>query len=497
MSRTLAAAPVAALAFVAILALAATAARTGFLTDDALRLWAGASTAAEGDLSLGRIVAAYPTLPFLTTTFIAWITPAGTPASALVAAGLFGLLVGACFLAFRSAALPPATAAAATVLIAFHPALIRAAIGGPADMFLAVSLFAFGGALYALRARSGTSEVMTAGLLILALAFSHPMGAALAIATVPFLIFAVRPVLVASSALNVVVALVFPTVFAVAGFAYVSWVFPGAGWSFFAASAASLSAWSAAVARVFGDGVSGLLALDASLAMAAALVLGAPCAVVMLALVYRRRPILIPALVFAATVVAATAISVTTGLFGDPTAVAIAAPVLAATVLIRVPMPRPRLVPLIVPLLALGWLGGFLSLALVDPATMAHARALLEGQSDEPERLDALGAGGAMREHDDVLVDADNAPGFVLGRGHASGILGPASEPFALAILFSRIESPFVAIPDPQSNAGANDQLNKAFPLLYRQGKPGYGVVYQNNTWRVFGRLNNGRTFEH
>jgi hypothetical protein len=102
-----------------------------------------------------------------------------------------------------------------------------------------------------------------------------------------------------------------------------------------------------------------------------------------------------------------------------------------------------------------------------------------------------------MREHDDVLVDADNAPGFVLGRGHASGILGPASEPFALAILFSRIESPFVAIPDPQSNAGANDQLNKAFPLLYRQGKPGYGVVYQNNTWRVFGRLNNGRTFEH
>jgi hypothetical protein len=495
-SRTLSAAPVAAFAFVVILALAATAARTGFLTDDALRLWAGASTAADGDFGIGRIVAAYPTLPFLTTTFIAWITPSGTPASALVSAGLFALLVGACFKAFLDAGLPRATAAAATVLIAFHPALVRAALAGPADMYLTVSLFAFAGALYALRARSGSSEVMAAGLLLLALAFAHPMGAAVAIASVPFLVFAVRPLLVASSAFNVVVALVFPTVFAVAGFAYVSWVFPGAGWSFFAAPTASLSAWSAQVARVFGDGVSGLLALDVSLAMAAALAVGAPSALVMLLLVHRRRPLLVPALVFAATIVAATAISVTTGLFGDPTALAIAAPVLAATVLTRVPMPSAGLRPFIIPLLALGWLGGTASLALVDPAAVAHARALLAGQSDEPERLDALGAGGAARTYDDVLVDADNAPAFVLGRGRARGILGPQSEPFALAVLFGRIESAFVAIPDPQSNPGANDRLNKAFPRLYRQGMPGYGVVYQNNTWRVFGRLNNYGTFE-
>jgi hypothetical protein len=496
-SRTLAAAPVAALAFVVVLALAASAARTGFLTDDALRLWAGASTAADGDLTIGRIVAAYPTLPFLTTTLVAWLTPAGAPASALVAAALFGLLVGACFKAFRDAELPRATAAAATVLIAFHPALLRAALAGPADMYLTVSLFAFGGALYALRARSGTSEVMAVGLLLLALAFAHPMGAAVAIASVPFLVFAVRPVLVASSALNVVVALVFPTVFAIAGFAYVSWVFPGAGWSFFAAPAASLSAWSAAVLRTFGDGASGLLALDASLAMAVALAIGAPCAVVMLAFVYRRRPILVPALVFAATIVAATAISVTTGLFGDPTALAIAAPVLAATVLTRVPMPSVRLKPFVVPLLALGWIGGFASLALVDPAAVAHARALLAGQSDEPERLDALGAGGATNERDGVLVDTDNTPAFVLGRGRARGILGPESEPFALAILFARIDASFVAVPDPQSTAGANDRLNKAFPLLYRRGMPGYGVVYQNNTWRVFGRLGNEQAFEH
>ena len=53
-------------------------------------------------------------------------------------------------------------------------------------------------------------EVMAVGLALLGLAFSHPIGAAIAFAAMPFLVFAVRPALVANSALNVVVALVFP-----------------------------------------------------------------------------------------------------------------------------------------------------------------------------------------------------------------------------------------------------------------------------------------------
>ena len=100
-----------------------------------------------------------------------------------------------------------------TLLIAFHPALLRAVIDGPADMFLAAFLLMLCLALYDLRARSGTSEVMAVGLALMALAFSHPMGAAFAFAAVPFLAFAVRPMLVANSALNVVVALIFPTLF--------------------------------------------------------------------------------------------------------------------------------------------------------------------------------------------------------------------------------------------------------------------------------------------
>ena len=87
-----------------------------------------------------------------------------------------------------------------------------------------------------------------------------------------------------------------------------------------------------------------------------------------------------------------------------------------------------------------------------------------------------------------MLVDTFNAPAVVLGRGGARGLLPPSDEAFALALLFGRIETAYVAVPNPQSAAGVLDRLNKAFPALYRRGAPGYRLVYQNESWRLFAR---------
>jgi hypothetical protein len=391
-----------------------------------------------------------------------------------------------CFHSFRKVELSVGIAVVATLLIAGHPALLRAVIAGPADMFLAAFLLMLCLGLYDLRARSGTAEVMAVGLALMALAFSHPMGAAFAFAAVLFLAFAVSPLLLANSALNVVAALIFPTFFAIAAFSYVSWVFPGDGWTFFAAPAQSLSMWTVSESHLLGDGIANVVSLAASLAMLAALALGAPIAVVMLALAYRRRPLVMPAVVFVATAIAATAISVLSGVFGDPSAIAVAAPVLAAAILMRVPLARQRLA-LATTLLLLGWFGGLAGIGLVDPITMNNVRAALAHGGGEP--TDTLAAGGAAMSKDGVLADVDNAPAFVLGRGRAAGILGPQSEPFALAMLFDRIDTPLIAVPDPQSSAGAGDRLDKAFPSLFHDGLRGYRVIYQNNTWRVFARM--------
>ena len=44
-----------------------------------------------------------------------------------------------------------------------------------------------------------------------------------------------------------------------------------------------------------------------------------------------------------------------------------------------------------------------------------------------------------------------NAPAVVLGRGRARGLLSPSDEAFTLGILFSRLDAPYVAVPDPRS----------------------------------------------
>ena len=486
MTRWIGVAPFAASVFLVALLISAAAIRHGLVGDDALRLWAGASLAADGQVPVGRIVAGYPTLPFLSSSLIAWLAPGGTPAPALVSAGLLAIIAAFCCGSLRRAGFSAVASCAFTASIVFHPALLRALIVGPADICFAGFLLMLCLALYDLRARSGTSEVMAVGLSLMGLAFSHPAGAAVAFAAIPFLAFAVQPTLVANSAMNIVIALVFPTLFAIVAFSYISWIFPGDGWTFLAAPTESLSLWAAAETHLLGNGMTNLLVVEAALAMAAAIAVGAPVAIAAGALIYRRRPLVIPPLVLLAAALAATVLSLVSGLFGDPAPIVVAAPVLAAAALLRVPPLRER-GSRIAMLLAVGWLCGFVGIALIDPVAVNRLEAVIERNGGE--RGDALAAGGISAPRNGVLADIDNAPAFLLGRGSARGIFGPQSEAFTLAMLFARIDTPFVAVPDPQSRVGASDRLNKAFPALFHDGLPGYRVVYQNSTWRLFEKI--------
>jgi hypothetical protein len=489
-TRLLAAALIGGIAFIAVLALAAFALRTGFIPDDSVRLWVGAMAAGEGEVSIGRIVSAYPSIPFLATALLEFVTPGGTPTPALAAALLFGLLAGLWFLALRAIGLGLPSAAAITALLVFHPALVRAAIAGPSEMFMVLFLFLFGKGLYDLRVQSTAPEVMAVALALVGLSFSHPMGAAIAAASVPFLVLAVRPALVANSALNVVVALVFPTLFCIFAFVYVSWVFPGSGWSFFTAPAASLAAWVAGLSRLIGGGLTGSLWLDAGALATFALALGSPCALAAIYWVRRRKPLVMPALVLIAATLAAAVITVATGLFGEPAAVMVAAPVLCALVVIRIPAVRER-IPVVIVLLILGWFGGAAGLVLVDPRLATHLADAIDGASADRERIDALNLGAATHGREGVLIDTVNAPTVVLGRGSSRGLFPPGGETFAIALLFARLDTPFVAVADPQTLAGAQDQLNRIFPQLHRSGAVGYRLVYQNPTWRLFARIGN------
>jgi hypothetical protein len=473
--------------FVAAIVISRLATKAGLVSDDAVTLWVSAIMAGDGEMPIGRILAAYPTIPFLVTSALEFLTPLGTPTPVLLTAGLLALLAGAWLASFRRAGLPLIAAVAAALLLALHPALLRAAIAGPAVMFFAAFLCLLGVALYDLRARSAAPEVMAVALALLGLAFSHPMGAAIACAAIPLLVFVVRPEMLANSVFNVVIALVFPTAFCVCAFVYMSWVFPGSGWSFLVAPAEGIATWAVAFSQLFGPGLTGSLGLDAVIAAMIGLVLAAPLVPVAITWVHRRRPLVTPALVIAAMTIAAVWIAVVTGLFGDPATVAVMSPILAAIVITRVPAARERLA-VVLPLLVVGWLGGILGLAIIDPRGAMNVRFALAGRSVDAERLAAISLGNATAGRNGVLVDTFNAPAIVLGRGRARGLLSPSAEEFTLDVLFSRIDTPFVAVPDPQIGIGAQDRLNKAFPLLYRRGAPGYSLIYENANWRLFAR---------
>ncbi len=478
--------PLSLVGFLAVLLFAGLMVSVGLLSDDAMRLWAGAITASDGIVPIGRILSSYPSIPFLVSTGLQFVSPAGLPAPSLLAAGLVGMMAGIFFLELRGTGLSLGSSAAATALLAMHPALLRAGIAGAADMFLAAFLFLFGSALYDLRARAAAPEVMAVGFSLLGITFSHPMGAAIAFAASPFLIFAVPPSVIANSAINVVLVLIFPTVFCVGAFIYVSWVFPGSGWSFFAAPAESLSTWAAGFAELFGGSLTGSLALDAALTIAVAIVLGAPAVLLGLTLAQRRRPLVIPALVLAAIAVTAAAVTVLTNMFGSPAAMNVVVPILAMLVIIRVPDIRARRGRLIAYLVA-GWIGGLAGSIAVDPGT-ALALSGAEPAARISERADTFRLGQATKDRDGVLVDSDHAPMAVIGRGNARGLIAPTDDNFSLSILMSRIEAPYVAVPEPHSQAAEQDYLNKAFPSLFRDGMPGYRLIYQNRTWRLYAR---------
>src|SRR5450631_176159 len=487
MKRVVSVASVMLIAFATVFVVSKMATTSGLVPDDAVTLWANAIMAGDGQMPIGRIVAAYPTIPFLATTLLEFVTPSGTPTPVLLTAGVLALLAGSLFASFRRLGMHPFSAALIMFLIVLHPAVLRAAIAGPSEIIFTGFLLLFGGALFDLRARSSASEVMAVALSLLGLAFSHPMGAAMACAAVPLLVFSVRPELLLGRTLNLVLTLVFPTAFCVAAFVYMSWVFPGNGWSFLMAPAEGVATWAAGFSDLFGRGLTGSLPIDAGIAVVVALVFAAPMVPISIIWVWRRRPLVAPALVIIATTAMGASFAVLTGLFGDPAPAAAMPPILAAILLLHVPSARERLA-MVLPLLVLGWFGGIVGLVIVAPRGAMNVRAALNGRDADVERAAAINLGNATIGRDGVLVDTFNAPSVVLGRGSARGLLSPADEAFTLDVMFSRIDTPFVAVPDPQIGLGAQDRLNKAFPLLYRSGAAGYRLIYDRANWRLFAR---------
>lgn len=85
-----------------------------------------------------------------------------------------------------------------------------------------------------------------------------------------------------------------------------------------------------------------------------------------------------------------------------------------------------------------------------------------------------------------TLMDYKSGARAVVARGDAKGLMLTFTPEFKVAVRKREPKVPQIAVPNPDTPLGALDALNQRYPDLYKNGMPGYELVYDRLGWRVY-----------
>ncbi len=88
-----------------------------------------------------------------------------------------------------------------------------------------------------------------------------------------------------------------------------------------------------------------------------------------------------------------------------------------------------------------------------------------------------------------TLIDLHSGYKVVAARGDTLGLINPYSDRYKLLVHGALSEVDQIVLPDPDSDAGRIDELNRLFPELYDFGMPGYHLAYDADGWRVYRKM--------
>lgn len=418
--------------------------------------------AAEQRSKIGDVLAAYPPLPLFATYPLAFLPSTGLPPAviaALLLAGVLGVIV---YYALRSQAVPPAAALAITLLIALNPISVQAFATGPAAVLLMLGMLTLGFGMFGMSGEATAPDVMLTALSLAMLAFAHPFGLILVLASLPGLALAAPSALFARAPVSMLLILLFPVAFCLASFTYSRWALGVEPFTFLDIAIGTARPGEA------GDQL-GPAALI--LRFLPALVLMAP---LMPAFLYwhKDQPFRFrPALALVSMVVLACALAAL--LRGHAETVLVLAMSLPVAAVFSVQAAKERLGAIIVLLLA-GWVGAL----LVTTALPARTKSALTPDAELAKVVCPLKG---------VLVDTRANPDLVQLCGTASGFVGAAESDFEIQIHSRRLTSPYVLVGVPHRTP-AFDVLAHTFPDLYRHGADGYVLIYDRSGWRLYAR---------
>jgi hypothetical protein len=485
-------------AFAALLAVNSWLRQHGFIAASVMRDWGEVVLYGDGKGSYREFTTTYPPIAFalgiLAGVPIRQIS--SLPPPAVTAALLAALLAATWASALRAAGYGRWWSVVLTALVCLHPFFLYLATTGVGAVLLLIAVYWLAAAYCASRIKGRVTDLMNLALALAFTAFVHPLGALICVLALPFLALALPPALIARSALNSMLVLLFPLLFALGSFAYENALFEGSATAFLR----NLFGHVPAVVRT-GNG----FAVAPSDPLAWCIVIGVAALTLAAAMPVALMPVLrwrhgrglarpIPALFALASVaVASVGIkAVTSGGTANPSALLeMAAPFVAlAAVAVRhwpsSPRRRCAVAALLLAGVVLGWGLSFLWRS-GEPALWRDAAMGVPVNVGQNAGAAALGRYLVTRT--DVLIDASAHPEVLAARGSAYGLVVPTDDAFMLTTLTRQIRTRFIAVPDPDFLAMLNDDLIiQAFAKMYEQGTRGYHLIYDTNGWRVYER---------
>ena len=452
---------------------------TGSMSENVLALQGKAILASEGRLGLSEFVtAAHPLLPLLITTAVQWAAGwSGMPACAIATAALAAGLAG-----YWSCRIEQAGYGAGwiwiTPLIIFHPFFLMAAVHGLSEVLLVLFIYALASSLYGLRSRCRARDALGAGISLAIIPFCHPAGLAITAVALPLSIFAAPPRHLLRSVTGIALILAFPMVFALGAFGVLGLMFGEAGRSLFI----PIMDEQLLAADVLPQSIS-LLQWPAWFVSAAlAIVLALPAIPFLMASVRRRPLLLMPGIIVAASAPLACAIAVDLGL-----RMTIAGALTPFVGLLPAMLVHGTERPVLRVPLATALAAGFAGATLLTAGTLLPMLANTPSGSRIRD-TDALSTGQALAKLDDVLIDANASLQLIAIRGTARGLWTAPDPPFRLSLMRERLDASHVVVSNPDVPRREADALSRTFRDLYANGAPGFALVHDTHTWRIYAR---------
>jgi membrane protein XagC len=460
-----------------------------YMSDGTLWTWSTVLTSLDADQGgFNRFVLLYPQVQYYLLTVLALVPgvkslllPYAT--AALVAAGLLTHFTWR----LLRAGLPPARVAPIVALVVLNPALIWAISNGGGEIYGIVLYYVLALAVIGMRYAHSLRTHLVLALVLLGFFVTDARSLYLAVALLPVLPLAIPPHLLQRGYLAPLAVIYLPLTLMIGIWLALNWVYTRDPLHFLQDPASPFLGARLSLDHMPWRATFGRELFTPLLAGAALLALCFPLLLLALVRTRRRSRLFEAVVVLTLTPVIATALATAAEFTQSPADILVFL-LGGVMALLTAGLLRHLRHGAVLALLAAGNLGSVALFAWYPAAGMQAWTAALAGRAQEPVLAGDLALGIWAQHAAPIMIDENSGYAVIAARGSAAKLDLTFTNAFKAAVNRGEPTSQFIAVPDPATQRGRSDQINRRFPGLYADGLAGYTRVYDHAGWRVYAR---------